>query len=58
MAALTYVDLNPIRADIATSVSTSRYASVKVRAEALRKHPELANQFMLWLIGTKSHHRS
>jgi hypothetical protein len=39
MAALTYIDLNPIRADIATSVSTSRFTSVKVRAKTLRKHP-------------------
>ncbi len=56
MAAMTYVDLNPIRADIATSVSTSRNTSVKVRAKALRKHPELANQVMLPLIGIRSHH--
>jgi hypothetical protein len=41
MAAMTYVDLNPIRADIATNVSTSRYTSVKIRAGALRKNPHL-----------------
>ena len=56
MAALTYVDLNPIRAAIARGVSTSRYTSVKTRAKAMLKSPELANQVMRPLIGTKSNH--
>jgi REP element-mobilizing transposase RayT len=56
MAAMTYVDLNPIRADIASSVTTSRYTSINVRAKQLRRSPALANEVLTPLIGTKSHH--
>jgi len=36
LAAMTYVDLNPVRADIAKGVSTSSYTSVKMRHDQIR----------------------
>jgi hypothetical protein len=37
LAAMTYVDLNPVRAGIAKSLSTSQHTSVARRAKALRR---------------------
>ena len=54
LAAMTYVDLNPVRANIAHSISTSRYTSVKLRNHQLRKNPERANQPLMPLIGARS----
>jgi REP element-mobilizing transposase RayT len=54
LAAMTYVDLNPVRADIAKGVSTSKHTSVKARYKDVRKDPNQANKPLLPLIGTKS----
>jgi hypothetical protein len=54
LAAMTYVDLNPVRAKVAKGISSSRYTSVKQRNRQIQKHAELAKQPLLPLIGTKS----
>ncbi len=54
LAAMTYVDLNPVRATIANNITTSRYTSVKMRNQQLLKNPERANQPLMPLIGVKS----
>ena len=54
LAAMTYVDLNPVRAKIASGISTSRYTSVKVRNQQLHKNPERANQPLMPLVGVRS----
>ena len=43
-AAMTYVDLNPVRAGIADSIESSDHTSVQVRAEGLRKDPGKADE--------------
>ncbi len=54
LAAMTYVDLNPVRAKIASGISTSRYTSVKMRNQQLRKNPERAHQPLMPLVGVRS----
>jgi putative transposase len=54
LAAMTYVDLNPLRAKIAKGVSTSRYTNVKVRNRQIQRNCEQANQPLRPLIGTRS----
>jgi hypothetical protein len=54
LAALIYVDLNPVRADIAKGISTSKHTSVKARYKDVRTDPNQANKPLLPLIGTKS----
>ena len=54
LTAMTYVDLNPVRAKIAGGISTSRYTSVKIRNQQLRKNPERANQPLMPLVGVRS----
>ena len=54
LAAMTYVDLNPVRAKIASGISTSRYTSVKVRNQQLRKNPEHAIRLLMPLVGVRS----
>ena len=51
---MTYVDLNPVRADIASGVSTSSNTSVKMRHDKIRKNEACANQHLSPLAGTKS----
>ena len=54
LAAMAYVDLNPVRAKIASNIATSRYTSVKIRTQQLLKNPERANQPLMPLIGVRS----
>ncbi len=54
LAAMTYVDLNPVRADIATGVSTSDNTSVKIRYDQIRKNEAVASQVLAPLAGVKS----
>ena len=55
LAAMAYVDLNPVRAKIASGISTSRYTSVKIRNQQLRKNPGRANQPLMPLVGVRSY---
>ena len=54
LAAMAYVDLNPVRAKIASNIATSRYTSVKVRTQQLRKNPERAIEPLMPLVGVRS----
>ncbi len=54
LAAMTYVDLNPVRADIATGVSTSDNTSVQMRNKQIRKNEACAGQLLAPLAGVKS----
>ena len=54
LAAMTYVDLNPVRSKIASNIANSRYTSVKLRNQQLRKNPERANQPLMPLVGVRS----
>ena len=54
LAAMAYVDLNPVRAKVASNIATSRYTSVKLRNQQLRKNPERANQPLMPLVGVRS----
>ena len=54
LAAMAYVDLNPVRAKIVSNIATSRYTSVKRRNQQLLKNPERANQPIRPLIGVRS----
>ena len=51
LAACAYVDLNPIRAKIATSVTTSTHTGVVKRAKALAQNASLAEQALTPLAG-------
>ena len=51
---MTYVDLNPVRADIAKGVSTSSYTSVKMHNDQIRKSEAHASQVLAPLAGVKS----
>ena len=54
LVAMTYVDLNPVRADIATGVSTSHNTSVLMRHAQIRKNSACASQYLAPLAGVKS----
>ena len=51
---MTYVDLNPVRADIATGVCTSDNTSVLMRHALIRKNSACASQYLAPLAGVKS----
>ena len=54
LAAMAYVDLNPVRAKIASNIATSGYTSVKMRNQQLLKNPESENQPLMPLVGVHS----
>ncbi len=54
LAAMTYVDLNPVRADIAKGVSTSSCTSVQMRHDQIRESEAFASQPLAALAGVKS----
>ena len=51
LAAMVYVDLNPVRAGIAASVESSDHTSVQRRTNQLRREPERANRLLLPIAG-------
>ena len=51
---MAYLDLNPVRAKIASNIATSRYTSVKMRNQQLRKNPERATMPLMPLLGVRS----
>ncbi len=54
LAAMTYVDLNPVRAKIASGISTSRYTSIKARNLEVLRDQTKAGEPLMPLIGVKS----
>ncbi len=51
LAAMAYVDLNPIRAKIATNLMGSRNTSIRLRCKAVLGNPELAAQPLMPICG-------
>jgi len=51
LAAMTYVDLNPVRARIANNAMHSRHTSVRQRAKAIAQNHRLANSQLMPLAG-------
>ncbi|TMX41433.1 transposase, partial [Vibrio sp. Hep-1b-8] len=56
-AAMTYVDLNPLRAGIAQTPETSDYTSIKARVEALNNQRETAPCLYPFVGNDKNHQR-
>jgi hypothetical protein len=54
LAAMTYVDLNPIRADIAPGLNRSKHTTVRKRHRAILRQPNLAKQPLLAMVGANS----
>ena len=53
-SAMAYVDLNPVRAEIASNIATSRYTSFEMRNQQLLKDSKRANQPLMPLVGVRS----
>jgi hypothetical protein len=56
LADMTYVDLNPVRAKMASGISTSRYTTIKSRHQQIRQAPQRANHALMPLVGVRSFH--
>ena len=54
LAAMTYVDLNPVRANIAEGISTSCYTSIKARNLEILRNQSKASAPLMPLVGVKS----
>ena len=54
LAAMAYVDLNPVRAKIAGNIATSGYTSVKMRSQQLLKDSKRADHPLMPLVGVQS----
>jgi len=54
LAATTYVDLNPVRANMALGLNRSKYTTVRKRHRAVLKQPEIANQPLIVMVGVNS----
>jgi len=50
-AAMAYVDLNPVRAGMASSVGGSDHTSVQARTQSLREEPKAAHQLLMPIAG-------
>ena len=54
LAAMTYVDLNPIRADMAPGLNRSKHTTLRKRYRDVLRRPEMVNQPLLAMIGANS----
>ena len=50
---MAYVDLNPLRANIAENIATARYSTIKMRTQQLLKNPERAIKPLMPLVGVR-----
>jgi len=55
LAAMAYVDLNPIRAKVADSVTSSKHTSIRIRGKAVRGNLRAAAQPLNPLMGCQSY---
>ena len=51
LAAMAYVDLNPVRAKIVGSLGKSKNTGIKLRMKKLAKHQSLAGEFLAPIVG-------
>jgi len=54
LAAMTYVDLNPVRANMAPGLNRSKHTTVRARHRAVLQKPEIANQPLIAMAGVNS----
>jgi hypothetical protein len=55
LAAMNYVDLNPVRAKTADDLEASDHSSIQARFKAIRKDPKLASAPLQPLMGVRCH---
>jgi len=54
LAAMTYDDLNPVRANMDPGLNRSKHVTVRKRHRAVLKQPEIANHLLVAMIGVNS----